>query len=377
MSIIYSNKIVLDNEVIAGNIVVENGIIKKINVDEVPTGDFLDYTDKYILPGFINISSNNYEKEMKSYYNKYFSAEKILKSLDRISAQSGVTTLFHTFELFDLLEGRSIEDLLLFLKNINDYVKHSLVDHKVHIMFNIGGELIFDGIRDLILYGCVDLITFKGFHNCKKCSYKNQYFVQSIQSRFGLSDDDASKIMDILVNSRENSAIDDISYRIKTAKNTNIKFASSVMNLIKKLSKRYNLDIDIVIDYLEDEELDFIRKNKIKYIYDIDNLANDEDFMKFIDLLSDGTIYALSSSARYNDILDYIFTLEGYVGLNKAVNLFSLNPAIALGLDDRGCIKEGNIADFVIVDLIGENPIIDTTINKGRIVAKFNYENTF
>ena len=57
--------------------------------------------------------------------------------------------------------------------------------------------------------------------------------------------------------------------------------------------------------------------------------------------------------------------------LNKAVSLFTSNPAKAVGIyDERGSIKENKKADLVLVDIDSEYPKVVNTIVNGKTVYK-------
>lgn len=55
--------------------------------------------------------------------------------------------------------------------------------------------------------------------------------------------------------------------------------------------------------------------------------------------------------------------------LNKAVNLVSLNPTRAIGMDDEiGSIEPGKRADLIVVDKIDKIPVVVKTIINGKVV---------
>lgn len=375
MSIFYSNKIVLSDDVIKGCIVVENGKIVDIQKDQKPVGAHIDLTDKFVLPGFINISSSDYAGEVKSSYNRYFTEEKIFYQIDRLLAESGVTTNFHTFHLEDLLRDKTIKDAIEYLGRIKSgqNQKH-FVDHKIHLTFRLGGQMANRNLRELILSGVVDFITCTGLYSRDVFNYRNQYFVQNLQDRFDLNDEEAAQALQMLIDLREESALDDLSYRIKLAKNANIPFASTRFNLIKKLEKEYKVDINIISGEHTRRTIDLIKEDKIHYMYDVESFAKSDDVLEFAELLSEKAVDIITASSRSKDILEYIFEIEGLLGLPEAVNLFSLYPSQALNLSERGDISVGKKADFVVVEMFRDTPTVSAIILNGKMAIQYDYE---
>jgi alpha-D-ribose 1-methylphosphonate 5-triphosphate diphosphatase len=60
--------------------------------------------------------------------------------------------------------------------------------------------------------------------------------------------------------------------------------------------------------------------------------------------------------------------------LNEAVNMATLNPARAAGIDKQiGSLEEGKEADMLLVDAKSGIPVIKQTFVKGNSIARFNY----
>ncbi len=374
MSIYYSNKIVLENEIMDGYIQVENARIVHIERGTKPSGEFVDLSDQWLLPGFVNIHSRNYFAELQSKYNKLFAPERIFCRVDKNLAEAGVTTNFHTVHLEELLKESSVEQTIRLLKDIREGIfRKSLVNHKIHLIFRLGEKLANKNLRELINSETIDFITCVGLYDRDVFNYRNQYFVQSLQYRFDLDDDEATEALRLLIELREQSALDELSYRIKSTKGKKLPFASSRFSLIRKLKDEYKIDIGIVSGDHTPQTIEKIRDSHVHYAYDIENYIRSSNPKELSELLGDGVIKIITASSRPGDILEYIFAIEKEVGLTEAVKLFSTYPAEASCLSDRGAIAVGKRADFVAVSLLGEHPILTKTVSGGRIVVEYNY----
>lgn len=371
---IYSNRIVLPEEVAKGYIVIENDKIIDIVLDKKPEGDYVDLTDKFVLPGFINLSSIEYANEINAQENKYFSDKKVLHIMDKSSAEAGVTTNFNLFHLEELLKKQTVEDALEQLKKPKNTDQSTLlVDHKNHLVFRLGDKLANRNIREMVINEAIDFITCTGYFSKTTFNYQNQYIAQNLQYNYELTDAEANIVIDRLTEIREEIALDELSFRIKTAKSKKIPFAANRNSLIEKLHDEYKIKIKIITGEHTDQTIDKIKDKNMFYGLDIVSVIKTEDIIELLEKFRGSTIRLVLSSSKPQDIISYIFELEGYIGLFNAVKLFTKNPAEAAGLGDRGEIAIGKKADFVIVNIIDETAMNTMTIKNGKKVVEYNY----
>lgn len=371
---LYSNRIVLPDEVVHGTIVIEEGMISDILIDQMPQGEYLDCTDQYVLPGMINLTTTQYQEELGASDNKFFLEKKMLYLADRAAAESGITTSFNLFALEQLLEKQSIEDAVALLRRLKETVGHTaLIDHRVHITFRLGDHLANRNLREIIVANAVDMITCRGYFSKSTFNYQNQYLVQSIQNQYDLTDEEAEIILEKLIRIREEIALDELSFRIKSAKSKQVPFASNRYNLIERLYDRYGIEVDFIVGAHTDETIHKMRDHNVFYGLDVVEMTRSSDFLHLLEHFKQGDIQFALFSSRPQDILSYIFELEGTIGLLDAVKLFTAYPARVANLSDRGSIAIGKRADLVVVDFIDEMPMIVRTIKNGKPIIEYGY----
>lgn len=371
---IYSNRIVLPEEVAKGYLVIDGDRIKDIVLDEIPEGEYVDLTNKYILPGIINLTTREYADEINSQDNKFFSEKKVFHLIDKAAAEYGITTNFNLFGIDCLLENQSIEDAIDQLKKIKARdLCTSLVDHKTHILFRLGDQLSNKNLRELIINDVVDFITCTGYFSKGTFNYQNQYLVQNIQNTYELTDGEANQILEKLITIREAIALDELSFRIKSAKSKHIPFASNRYTLVEKLYEKYKIKINIIAGVHTDETIHKMRDKDVYYHIDIVSVANSEDFLHLLEHFKKRDVYLAMSSSKPKDILSYIFELEGTIGLFDAVKLFTKYPAKVAELEDRGEIAVGKRADLIVVDIIDQLPMNVCTIKNGKTIVEYHY----
>lgn len=373
---VYSNMLVLKDSLDKGYVEIEGDRIVNVVLGQKPQGEFIDMTGKYILPGIINIHSLDYVKETSSKYNRFFSEQKVFYQLEKMYAESGVTTVFHTFTLDIFSEGLELDEVIEKLNYIKNYRSRKfLIDHKVHLKFRLGDLNISKKLKSILASECVDFITCIGYNSSETEEYQKLYFSQYLQNQFEIEEDKAMEIAERMKLLREESALDELSIRLKFAKSKGIPFATSRFELVDKLQKIYKVDIDIIVDPKTDLAIEYIEKNDLNAVVDVECLVANNQCIDFVDQMGADKINILSASKRATDMLEYIFSLEQSIGLPKAVRLVTVNPAMALGMHDKGEIAPGKEADLIAVEMYGDIPINVMTISDGNVIVKYEYNN--
>ena len=371
---IYSNKIVLRDSLDKGYIEIEGNRKTDVVLGRKPEGDFIDMTGKFVLPGLINIHSLDFVKEISSKYIKFFTEEKAFYQVEKLLAESGITTVFHTFTLDKFSEGRDLEEVIEKLTYVKNYRKRRfLIDHKVHLKFKLGDINLNRKLKALFDAECVDFVTCTGYHSEILEEYQEQYYAQYLQNQFEIDEELARKITERLRELREESALDELSYKMKFAKSRKIPFAVSKCELVEKLKETYKIGIDLLVDPKSEKSMEYVSCNNLSASIDVESLVDENSIIDYVDEMADDNINILSASNRSRDILEYVFNLEGNIGLPKAVRLASYNPAMALGMHDKGEIAPGKEADIIVVDIFEDLPINIMTISDGKVIVKYNY----
>ncbi|WP_028829028.1 amidohydrolase family protein [Proteocatella sphenisci] len=357
-----------------GYIDIEGNRITDVVLGEKPEGDYIDMSGKYVLPGLINIHSLDFVKEISSKYIKFFTEEKAFYQVEKLLAESGITTVFHTFTLDKFSEDRDLEEVIEKLTYVKSYRKRKfLIDHKVHLKFKLGDVNLNKRLKALFDAECVDFVTCTGYNSDIIEEYQEQYYSQYLQDRFEIDEELAGRISERLKELREESALDELSYKIKFAKSRKIPFAVSKCELVEKLRETYKIGIDLLVDPRNPKSMEYISCNNLSASIDVECLVAENSSIDFVDEMAEDNINILSASKRSRDILEYVFNLEGNIGLPKAVRLASYNPAMALGMYEKGEIAPGKEADIIVVDIFEDLPINIMTISDGKIIVKYNY----
>lgn len=376
MKVLYSDKIVLNDNVTQGYIHIEDGVIKSISADSKST-NIIDFKGKYILPGLINIQSEQLIRENRIKANNMFPFQKTFKEVEMRFASAGITTLFHSIPI---VNGRSQDDFTTgpnIAKKISELSKgKNLIDHKVHIEFQLGFIESMDKVKELLEGGFLDYISYLGYCRTEEERYREVYYQEYIQRSMGLSEEICRKMVKRVRELRSESNLEELAYMLKYSHYKGVKVGSSELDTMRKLDYLQQDGVNILEYPFTMDAIDFAKGTKKQILLDTLSLSKGKGGIVKLDpwqAVLDGKIDMLSSDMRPYDLLAYVFLLGKEMGLENSVKLVSKNPATALELIDRGEIKEGMRADLIAVDVVDEVPVTVMTMSQGNVSYSSNY----
>lgn len=376
MKVLYSDRIVLNDNVTQGYIHIEDGVIKSISADSKST-NIIDFKGKYILPGLINIQSEQLIRENRIKANNMFPFQKTFKEVEMRFASAGITTLFHSIPI---VNGRSQDDFTTgpnIAKKISELSKgKKLIDHKVHIEFQLGFIESMDKVKELLEGGFLDYISYLGYCRTEEERYREVYYQEYIQRSMGLSEEICRRMVKRVRELRSESNLEELAYMLKYSHYKGVKVGSSELDTMRKLDYLQQDGVNILEYPFTMDAIDFAKGTKKQILLDTLSLSKGKGGIVKLDpwqAVLDGKIDMLSSDMRPYDLLAYVFLLGKEMGLENSVKLVSKNPATALELIDRGEIKEGMRADLIAVDVVDEVPVTVMTMSQGNVSYSSNY----
>lgn len=371
---LYSDRIVLEDNVVEGYIEIKGERITAVHIGKEPEDKFMDLSGKYIMPGMINIQSKNLmAAEDYSYFSQYPRLKKFIR-IERLNALSGITTVYHSIDINKDLRENSWHTVLRELTCLRKYYDRAyLIDHKIHLRIKMGNMDNTDYIERLIGRKLADMVTYSDSVEKDIEVYKDGCFLQHLRTKFNMQESLAWKVLERVKEIRMDINREEMTHSLKYAKSAGIPVATTQYKLAKSMEKNYRIDVPIILDPVEPEALNYIQKTHKYATLDIDNLWNLDKMSDYADGLMNKSFNILSSSRRPQDILESIFVIAMEIGLVETVRMVTYNPAKALGLNDRGSIQEGKLADLIVVDIENQIPVNLMTISRGKVVSEMNY----
>lgn len=371
MVIIYSDKIVLQDNIQEGYIKINGDIISSIEkeIKDEEKKYVVDYSGSYIMPGIINISSSNMEKK-ETLSPSIGSSVNKLREIEYAYASSGVTTVYHSLYLtekkiknMDEEKAKTIE----LINNIKKYDLHpsSIIDNKTHLKFQIKSIRTMDDVKFLLDEKLLDFVSYeiKSYDKDNRV-YKDQYMQEFMQTNLNLTEDMADKVIDRIKQLREEANIDELAYLIKYAHFKGVRVCTPEYSSASKIYNEFKDTTDI-IKITKDNNKEDIQKDVFFKLINVSRILSCND----CSLVDENTI--ISSDRKPNELLVFIGEMCKHMSLNKISRYLSRNPADALGLNNKGEIKEGYTADLIALKFFEEaEPVVVGLIKDGKL--KFN-----
>jgi len=365
------------------NILISDGKIVKISTSDITeTEAIIDAEGKYIIPGLIDMHTHGaLGIDMPEAY--HFSADDICRLMRDHYIHYGVTTVFPTYITVTLDELKKASD--------NIYAVSRSGDNPVNI-FGIHSEGVFlshekKGAHDETLLRKPDIeeieYIFSGFPGGKHVLS----IAPEVDNAFSVIDD-ISKDTDVVVSMGHSNA--DYDTALKSIK-AGVKHITHLFNAMTTFTHRTpgivgaalnsDVSVELIVDtfHVDKSLYDIIwnlKKRKLCFITDClsaGGLSNGEHtlggkkiiYKDNLCYLEDGTI--AGSVLELNKGVWNVYT-NSTIPLWECVNCATLNPATAIGVDDKkGSIEVGKEADLVVLD--NEFNVLKTIIG-----GKIKYE---
>jgi alpha-D-ribose 1-methylphosphonate 5-triphosphate diphosphatase len=366
-------RIVLPNGTIeSGQIEVFDGTIQSVSDLQTTNLPIIRAEGCTILPGIIDLHSDALEKYIQPRRGSLLPEAIAIYEFDKTLAACGITTMFHCIALMDSeWVGRSLTKAVETLEKLVTLGDHLLVHSKIHVRYDLPSPEALPILMEKIDAGHVDLVSLMD-HTPGQGQYRDLEKV--IQHRKNGQDEATARKMveDRIAAAQGKIRQEDIQRLSDHCNQHGITIASHDDESIEKVHFGYKLgaranEFPVTLEAAEEarklgQPICLGAPNALRGLSHSGNVsARDAIQRNLCDVLCSD--YAPLS------LVHSIFLLEGIglLSLPQATNLVSLNPAKAVGLDEKtGSIEVGKTADMIIVDHQAEVPRVVTTFVSGR-----------
>jgi len=375
--------IVLPNGMLEeGYLRIEDGIIIDVGGGRCSPEKGISYIDAsglYILPGLIDIHSDAVEKEVQPRPNVTIPVPSSCRELERKLAAVGITTIFHSLSFSG---GEGIRSNALAAECARFIRRHAgqehLIRNLVHLRYEIGNTKALGLIFELLEEGACDLLSFMD-HTPGQGQYRDvSQYHHYIKKTFWLEDKDCQRLIEEKIQARQLVDFRALSNLARSAKDAGIPLASHDDDSPERVEVASAMGVDVMEFPMNLETAKYARNLGLHVCVGAPNLLQGRSHNGNLSAqvaVEEGAADILCSDYYPPALLKGIFKLaDNGMDISRAVNLASLNPAIALGLDDEiGSLEVGKKADFILVRLEENDPLVITTATEGKIVLSYNY----
>jgi alpha-D-ribose 1-methylphosphonate 5-triphosphate diphosphatase len=374
-------RLCLRQEVIHGTIIVENGQIVGLDSGISRAADAQDCDGDYLLPGLIELHTDNLEKHFSPRPGVIWPALAAVLSHDAQMAGSGITTVLDALALGDVREG---SERVRSLKTMADAILAARADdltraeHFLHLRCEISYPDLMDLVEQLATPDVVKLVSIMDHTPGQRQftdlgNYRNFY-----KKKFSLSDAEMQAFEAETMARQARYAAPQRAAVVATAQRLGLPLASHDDAKPEHVAEAAAEGMRIAEFPTTLEAADLSRKAGMKLLMGAPNLVRGGSHSGNIaaaDLAARGWLDILSSDYMPVSLLQAVFLLAPTEAeLPAAAATATATPAEAVGLHDRGRLEIGKRADLLRVRLHRSAdapplPIVQGVWRAGRRVA--------
>ena len=372
--IINNASIVTAREIIKnGSVVVENGRIVEVS-DSLKTNhskmfQVIEAHGKYLLPGIIDLHTDAIDLEICPRPGADFPIEVAFRELEKRMCGVGITTVFHSIHLGSREYEKDLRSqytrMNVFEQVFTACEKHSLINNKIHLRYEITGVDEYDLCFELVNRGYVSFFSFMDHRPTEEMLSGEK--LKAFALRYRMSEDQAiaeikERMARPVISEQKRSEL------IGFLKQKNLPVASHDDRTIGSIEEHHRMGIDITEFPITMEVAKRGTELKMDSIGGAANVLRGGSSLGNLsvqDAVGQGIINILCSDYYPPAILHSIFLLvkNNILSLPESVNLTSLHPAKAAKIDHlKGSIEKGKEADLLLVDYSNSIPVIHKTI---------------
>jgi alpha-D-ribose 1-methylphosphonate 5-triphosphate diphosphatase len=376
--LISNAQIVTRDEAFTGTVRIENGHIADIAPGGTAARDAIDWNGDYLLPGFVELHTDNIEKHLAPRPGVLWNHEAAIIVHDAQIASAGITTVFDALGVGsrpeDGVRGRELQ--VQCAHAIGRFVDSGLLraDHFLHLRCEVGTTDVVEVFDSLSTHPLFKLASVMD-HTPGQRQWQDHAKWRKYQERHGKwSDEHAEAVLAQLADHQARYAAAHRAQIVARCKALDISLASHDDTLVEHVDEAARDGIALAEFPTTLEAARAAREHGIATIMGAPNVVRGGSHsgnVSALELAREGLLDILSSDYVPSSLLIAVFDLVAKAdwSLPRAVSTVSWAPARAAGLHDRGAIAVGLRADFVRVACAPGLAIPRETYRAGRRVC--------
>ncbi len=366
---------VLDNAAV----LVDDGIIRAIDPEQVSDANEINLNGKTLLPGMIDLHCDALEKEVEPRPGVHFPLNFACAQADKRNAAAGITTVYHALSFaHEELGVRNNHFAAEVARAVHDWRPHGLVDNRVHCRYEITDETGLPILKQLLAEDAMHLISMMD-HTPGQGQFKDMAAYQTYLARNYKKTADEVEVLVERKLQAAGGAYARMEELALAAHAAGISVASHDDDSPERVETMTRIGADISEFPITLAAAQAAKAAGMSTIFGAPNILRGKSqsgSMKAIEAIHAGVADCLCADYAPAALIVAIFKIAELSALDLAgaVRLVSKNPASAAHLDDRGEIAVGKRADLIAVGLPGGLPQVTDVWHKGYRVYQANYD---
>jgi alpha-D-ribose 1-methylphosphonate 5-triphosphate diphosphatase len=366
--------LVLPDATLHGTLVVRDGRISDVQPGHSEALPAHDLDGDYLIAGIVDTHTDNLERQVQPRSLARWPSRSAMVAHDAQCAAAGVTTVFDALCLgdlgFDKERMRTFQDGVVDLDALNDagLLKS---EHFLHLRCEVPALdmlALLDTVADHVLVRIVSLMD----HSPGVGQYADLDFYRALRRRGGVDDAYIEQRIGELQAQREQMRIPNRRALLARIAGRNIAIASHDDRTEQEVAENAADGIGISEFPVTMDAALAAKAAGMQVIAGAPNIVRGGSHSGNVAasaLLENGAVDAFASDYVPNSLVEAAFQCAQRIGLPQAVSLVTDRPARLAGLDDRGRLEPGQLADLVRVRLHEGLPVVRQVWRAGERVA--------
>jgi len=369
--------IVLPDEIIAGTLVIRDGVIAEIEDGDSHLESAIDCQGDFLIPGMVELHTDNLDKHIAPRPRVHWPARSAVVAHDAQIATAGITTVFDSVAIGDIHhDSDRIETLSAMAEGLEECQREGMlrVEHFLHLRCEISHGDLPGHLEKLADHPCLKLVSLMDHTPGQRQFATLAQYASYYKGKYQLSDAELESFMQRCLNDRARHGDANRAAVIELVRERGLKLASHDDATVEHAQEAAAAGA-VVAEFPTTRTAALaLRERGIGILSGAPNVVRGGSHsgnISAIDLARDGLVDILSSDYVPASLLPAAFRLVQELGysLPAAIRMVASRPADAMGLGDRGRIAPGLRADLVRVAERGGLPLVRAVWQRGERVA--------
>ena len=370
-------RIVTPAGIVEGTLHARHGLIAEIDGPASALSSAIDCEGDYLIPGLIDIHTDNLEHHIKPRNNADWPVMAALVAHDAQMVSGGITTILDSLAVGVVgYASRTFEALKKTVAAVGAARKERILrgDHFLHLRAEISNEGLIEQFSAIHPDPHVLLVSLMDHTPGQRQWRDLEKYVAMEKRDFHLTQEEIDRFLDTARERHQRISGPNRASILSTMDGHAIALASHDDTTVEHVEQAQAEGIAISEFPTTIEAAEAAREKGMKIVAGAPNLVLGRSHSGNVsaeELARRGLLDALASDYVPSSMLQGAFLLaeRGTVPLHEAVNMASLAPARMIGLADRGSIEIGKRADLVRVREIAGLPLPITVWREAVRVA--------
>jgi alpha-D-ribose 1-methylphosphonate 5-triphosphate diphosphatase len=368
-------RLVMPDGVVHGSLTAENGRIRDVDAPTSTPGA-LDFMGDYLLPGLVEIHTDNIEKHFlpRSGVRWPTSLTAILAH-DTHMVGAGITTVLDAVSAGEFSAKRMRREIFTAtLEALAQAMDNNLLraEHLLHIRCELADRAVVEMFTSVMDHKLLHLVSIMD-HTPGQRQWSDQEKYRSFHADKKWTDEELLAEIERLRAVQKSHAEPNRAIILNLCAERNLPLASHDDTTAGHVEETARLGMGIAEFPTTREAASRAHELGLATVLGAPNVVRGESHsgnVSALDLAAEGLVDILSSDYMPASLLQAPFVMAQRLGipLHEALATVTANPARALGLTDRGELLPGRRADFTRVRMVDDVPVVVAVWREGRQV---------